>query len=415
MKSFRYVARDLSGNRKDGVKQAGNSNSVLNWLRDEGFTPISVTEVSAGASSAGGSKSSSSRKKTKRPSRSSRRKRIKSADLSALCWQLTTMVEGGIPITGALETIAEDIENLQLQTVLQKVLEKMHKGETFSGSLAKFPKVFNQLACAIILAGETGGNLPQSLHRLAEYFDNRDKLARKVQGAMAYPAFVLFFIIAIVIFIMAFIIPRFTIIFDQMKGDLPGFTRGFMGFYNVVRDNAIYIIVGVVLIIFSCIIINKTKKGHYLFSRFALAFPLLGKVLSQAFVTVFCKTMSTLIAAGVSVLEIFDILLAMTNNDVIRDAIIQTREQIIEGENISSSLSTSGFFPNMVVKMIQVGEESGSLSTVLDRTAAYYERKVDSMINTLMSLLEPIMIVTVGGIVLVVVLALYLPIFSMSG
>lgn len=421
MKSFRYVARDLSGNRKDGVKQAGNSNNILNWLRDEGLTPVSVTEVSAGAAGASGSKksgsksgskSSSSSKKTKS---SSNRKRIKSADLSALCWQLTTMVEGGIPITGALETIAEDVENLQLQTVLQQVLEKMHKGETFSGSLAQFPKIFNQLACAIILAGETGGNLPKSLHRLAEYFDNRDKLARKVQGAMAYPAFVLFFIVAIVVFIMAFIIPRFTIIFDQMKGDLPGFTKGFMGFYNVVRDNVVYIIVGVVLLIVACIVINKTKKGHYFFSRFALAFPLLGKVLSQAFVTVFCKTMSTLIAAGVSVLEIFDILLVMTNNDVIKDAIIQTRAQIVEGANISSSLSTSGFFPNMVVKMIQVGEESGSLSTVLDRTAAYYERKVDSMINTLMSLLEPIMIVTVGGIVLVVVLALYLPIFSMSG
>ena len=414
MKSFRYVARDLSGNRKDGVKQAGNSNSVLNWLRDEGFTPVSVTEVSAGATGAGGSKSSSSSSSKKTKSKS-HRKRIKSADLSALCWQLTTMVEGGIPITGALETIAEDVENLQLQTVLRQVLEKMHKGETFSSSLAQFPKVFNQLACAIILAGETGGNLPKSLHRLAEYFDNRDKLARKVQGAMAYPAFVLFFIIAIVVFIMAFIIPRFTIIFDQMKGDLPGFTRGFMGFYNVIRDNAIYIIVGVVLTVVACIVINKTKKGHYLFSRFALAFPLLGNVLSQAFVTIFCKTMSTLIEAGVSVLEIFDIILAMTNNDVIKDAIIQTREQIVEGANISSSLSTSGFFPNMVVKMIQVGEESGSLSTVLDRTAAYYERKVDSMINTLMSLLEPIMIVTVGGIVLVVVLALYLPIFSMSG
>ena len=405
MKSFRYVARDLSGNRKDGTKQAQSPNDILNWLREEGFTPVSVTEVST---------STTSSKKGKGKG-TSRRKRIKSANLSALCWQLTTMVEGGIPITAAIETIAEDVDNLHLQEILQQVLDKMHKGETFSSSLAQYPKVFNQLACAIILAGETGGNLPQSLRRLAEYFDNRDKLAKKVQGAMAYPAFVLFFIIAIVVFIMAFIIPRFTIIFDQMKGELPGFTKGFMGFYNVVRDNVFYIIGGVVLIIVSCIIINKTKKGHYLFSRFALAFPLLGKVLSQAFVTVFCKTMSTLIAAGVSVLEVFDILLAMTNNDIIRDAIIQTRAQIVEGENISSSLSTSGFFPNMVVKMIQVGEESGSLSTVLDRTAAYYERKVDSMINTLMSLLEPIMIVTVGGIVLIVVLALYLPIFSMSG
>ena len=142
--------------------------------------------------------------------------------------------------------------------------------------------------------------------------------------------------------------------------------------------------------------------------------PLLGKILSQAFVATFCKTMSTLISAGVSVLEVFDILSVMTNNDIIKDAIIRTREQIVEGSNISLSLAASGFFPNMVVKMIQVGEESGSLSKVLDRTSDYYERKVDSTITTVMALLEPIMIVTVGAIVLVVVLALYLPIFTMS-
>jgi type IV pilus assembly protein PilC len=400
MKSYKYIARDASGQRKQGLKQAACSNDVLAYLREQGFTPVSVNETS---------------KNVKQTQRASRRKRVKSADLGALCWQLTTMVEGGIPITAALETISEDIENSQLREVLQHVLEKMHQGETFSGSISEFPKVFNQLSCAMILAGETGGNMPEALRRLAEYFDNRDKLTKKVKGAMAYPVFVLGFIILIVIFIMAFIIPRFSVIFDQIKGGLPAFTQAFMGFYDMVRYNLVYIIGSIAVLVISAVLAyTRTKKGHYIFSKIALGLPLLGKISSQAFVATFCRTMSTLIAAGVSVLEVFDILSVMTNNDIIKAAIARTREQIVEGSNISSSLAASGFFPNMVVKMIQVGEESGSLSKVLDRTSDYYERKVDATITTVMGLLEPIMIVTVGGIVLVVVLALYLPIFSMS-
>jgi len=399
MKSYKYIARDLAGVRKEGFLQAAYPNDVLSWLREQGFTPISVNEMSVSPE--------------KNP-RTPHRRRIKSADLAALCWQLNTMVDGGIPITTALEAIGEDIENLQIQQILQQILEKMQKGQTLSDCLSEYPKVFNQLSCAMILAGETGGNLADALQRLAEYFDNRDKLAKKVKGAMAYPVFVFTFIILIVIFIMAFVVPRFRTMFDQMGAELPAFTRAFMGVYDMLRYNLIYIIGSVLLIITSAVLASKTKKGHYLFSRIALAIPLFGKVLSQAFVATFCKTMSTLIAAGVSVLEVFDILSTMSGNDIIKSAIAQTRERIVGGSNISVSMAETGFFPNMLVKMMQVGEESGSLPKVLDRTAIYYERKVDSLITTLMSLLEPIMIVVVGAVVLVVVLALYLPIFTMS-
>jgi type IV pilus assembly protein PilC len=399
MKSYRYIARDSSGQRKDGVKQASSSNDVIGWLREQEFTPVSVGEIA---------------EKIKQTKKKFRSKRIKSADMGALCWQLTTMVEGGISVTTALETIGEDIGNPRLQHVLQQVLEKMQKGETFSNSISEFPKVFNKLSCALVLAGETGGNLPEALRRLAVYFDNRDKLTKKVKSAMAYPVFVLSFIVVIVIFIMAFIVPRFTMIFDQIGGKLPGFTRAFMAFYDMLRFNLLYIIGSVLVLIVLGVVTAKTEKGHYLFSKITLGLPLLGKIFSQAFVAMFCRTMSTLIAAGVSVLEVFDILSVMTNNDIIKAAIMRTREKIVEGANVSLSLAASGFFPNMVVKMIQVGEESGSLSKVLDRTSDYYERKVDATITTVMGLLEPIMIVTVGAIVLVVVLALYLPIFSMS-
>ena len=399
VKRYQYIARDLSGVRKEGFSQAATATDVLNWLREQGFTPVSVDEVAVDAQ--------------RRPRRA-RRKRIKSADLSALCWQLTTMVEGGIPITSGLEIIAEDIENAQLKEILEQLSQKMQTGETFSDSIAEFPRVFNKLSRAIILAGETGGSLPTALKRVAEYFDNRDKLARKLKGAMAYPIFVFVFIVLIVAFMMTFIIPRFTVIFDQFGGELPAFTRGFMGVYDVVRTNILYIIGSVFVLIVLGVFTSRTKQGHYAFSRIALALPLLGSIFRQAFVAMFCRTMSTLLGSGVSVLEVFDILSEMTNNDIIKDAIIRTKARIVEGSSVSLSLASAGFFPNMVVKMIQVGEESGSLTRVLDRTAGYYERRVDSSITTVMALLEPVMILTVGAIVLTVVLALYLPIFSMS-
>jgi type IV pilus assembly protein PilC len=400
MKSFAYIARDVTGMRMEGLKQAGCSADVLGWLREQGFTPVSVKEISAATTQV--------RKKA-------RKKRIKSADLSALCWQLTTMVEGGIPITTALETVSDDIENIQLRNVLHQILENVKRGENLSDSIAKFPGVFNKLSRAMILAGEAGGDLASALHRLAEYYENKDKLAKKVKGAMSYPIFVFAFIVMIVVAIMTFIIPRFRSIFDQLGNELPAFTQAFMSFYDILRFNLVYIIAAVLLIIICLVLLcTRTKKGHYIFSRFILALPLFGKIYKHAFVATFCRTMSTLLSAGVSVLEVFNILSTMTNNDIVENAVTSSKENIVQGQNVSVSVSTSGFFPNLVIKMIQVGEESGSLSNVLERTADYYERKVDASITSLMSLLEPVMIVTVGAIVSVVLLALYLPIFTMS-
>ncbi len=400
MSTYKYVARDFTGSRKEGVRQATSAGDVLSWLREQGYTPVSVDAL---------------QEVVKRRQRSiGRRKRIRSADLAALCWQLTTMVEGGIPITSALETISDDVDNARLQQILKQVLEKMHRGQPFSESLAEYPKVFNPLTIAMVMAGEAGGALPQTLRRLAEYFDERDKLRKKIVTAMAYPIFVFALIIGIVMFIMTFIIPRFRKMFDQFGGTLPAFTRGFMKFYDVVKFNIHYIAGVLVLSIIVLSLVNKTRRGHWTFSKLVLDVPLFGKIVSQGFVATFCRTMSTLIGAGVSVLEVFDILAGMTNNDVIKAAVTRTRERIVEGSNLSLSLASSGFFPNLVVKMMQVGEESGALSRVLERTADYYERKVDAAVKTMISLLEPIMIVTVGGIVLVVVLALYLPIFSMK-
>jgi len=204
-------------------------------------------------------------------------------------------------------------------------------------------------------------------------------------------------------------------VFKQLGGQLPAFTRGFMGVYNFICHNLVFIAIGFFLLVAAAVLTSRTRKGHYMFSRISLAMPLFGKLFRQAFAATFCKTMATLLAAGVSVLEVFDILCEMTANDVIKSAITQTREHIVGGSNISLSMSVTGFFPNMLVKMVQVGEESGSLPTVLERTSEHYERKIDSTISTMLTLIEPIMIITVGMIVLCVLLALYLPIFTMGG
>ena len=195
---------------------------------------------------------------------------------------------------------------------------------------------------------------------------------------------------------------------------MPAFTRGFMGFYDILAHNILYIIGAIVLFVFSISIFNKTKSGHLFFSKFILKMPLFGKLFSHAFIVTFCRTMATLLSSGASVLEVFNILVGMTSNDVIRDAIIRTKEYVVGGSNISKSMASAGFFPNMIVKMIQVGEESGSLPAVLERASQHYERKVDSLVTSMTSLLEPVMIVSVGAIVSVVVIALYLPIFTMS-
>ena len=399
MKSYQYVARNSTGVRREGLTQALTANDVLSWLREQGFTPISINEIATAA------------QKRRMPYH----RRIKSADLSAFCWQLTTMLEGGIPITTALDTIAEDIENLQLRYVLADVSDKVKKGQPFSEGAAAFPKVFNPLCRAIILSGEISGNLADAAKKLAVYFDSRDKLARKIKGAMAYPIFVCCFIVLIVVAIMTFIIPRFRVMFEQLGGQLPAFTRGFMGIYDFICRNLVFIVGGFFLLVVAAVLTSRTKKGHYMFSRISLAMPLFGKLFRQAFAATFCKTMATLLEAGVSVLEVFDILCEMTANDVIKSAIVRTRELVVSGSNISLSMSATGFFSNMLVKMVQVGEESGSLPTVLERTSEHYERKIDSTVSTMLTLIEPILIITVGAIVLVVLLAMYLPIFTMGG
>jgi type IV pilus assembly protein PilC len=399
--TFRYVARDNTGQIKEGLTKAATESDVLGWLQDQGCTPISVDMITVTA-----------RKKLSMPVF----QRIRSAELAAVFWQMTTMVEGGITIVESLDAIAEDIENTRLQKILEQILEKVERGECISEAMVEFPDVFNKLVCSLIMAGETGGNIALAFRRVAEYFTNRDRLARKVKKAVTYPAFVFGFVVIVVAIIMTVVIPRFTVMFDRFgSGQLPAFTQAFMGVYHVLAANWFYIIGGLLfLIIFMVVFYKYSESFHSLCSSLFLRVPLFGKLIRQAFIASFCRTMSNLLRGGVPVLEAFEILTEMSRNDVINANLRKARENIVSGTSIFLSMATTRFFPNMVIKMVRAGEESGSLWKTLDRTADYYEEKVDALIVTITSLLEPLMIIFVGVIVLVVVLALYLPIFQIS-
>jgi type IV pilus assembly protein PilC len=343
-----------------------------------------------------------------------RYKKVKSMELATFCWQLNTMLSGGLSITVAIQTIADEIANPYFEYILKKMSGQIEKGMSFTDCVRQYPKVFGKLCCAIIMAGETGGSLTASLERLAEHYENRDKLIRKVRGAMAYPAFVVGFIIVIVIVLMTLIIPRFSLMFEEFNGELPAFTRGFMAVYNAIATHTLHILVTTAGLTAGLMAYIKTKKGHEKFCQFMLSVPVFGKIILMSFVAMFCKTLGTLIGAGVSMLDAFSILAEMTNNDLLRRGVLQTREKMSEGKNISQSMDEVGFFPGVAVKMAQIGENSGSLSSVMEKTSEYYEKKVDGLVSMMLGMLEPILIISVGGIVLVVILAMYLPIFSMS-
>jgi type IV pilus assembly protein PilC len=399
--TFKYVARDYSGQIKEGMTKAASETDVLGWLRDQDCTPVSVDAISE-----------DTKKKLHMPAF----RRIHSAELAAVFWQLTTMVEGGITIVESLDAIAEDLENERLQKILRQMLEKVERGKNFSDTMMEYPDVFNKLVCSLVIAGETGGNIAAAFHRVAEYYTDRDRLARKVKKAMAYPAFVFGFVVVVVTIIMTLVIPRFTAMFERFgEGNLPAFTQLFIGVYNILAADWYYILGAVILfIILSVVLYKNSAVVHSFWSRLFLRVPLFGKLIKQAFIASFCRTMSNLLRGGVPVLESFDILTEITANDVINKTLKKTRESIVSGTSIFLSMETTNFFPNMVIKMVRAGEESGSLWKTLNRTADYYEEKVDALIATITSLLEPIMIIIVGIIVLIVVLALYLPIFQIS-
>ncbi len=341
--------------------------------------------------------------------------KVKAKDLILFTRQFSTMIDAGLPLMQGLEILAEQCENPTFKKILKQIKNDVEGGSTFSDSLQKHPKVYDKLYCNLVAAGELGGILDTILQRLAAYIEKNAKLVSKVKGAMVYPTVVAVIAVVVVLVMLIFVIPVFAEMFESFGGELPGLTQMVMNMSTFLRQHwwKIGLVAGALGYIF--VRLKKTERGEYLWDRFMLRVPVIGSLLRRVAVAKFTRTLGTMLSSGVPILDGLDIVAKTAGNRIVEDAINETRLSISEGKNIAEPMMESGVFPPMVCQMIAVGESTGALDAMLGKIADFYEEEVDQAVETLTSMIEPLMMVVLGGTVGTMLIAMYLPIFKIAG
>jgi type IV pilus assembly protein PilC len=338
---------------------------------------------------------------------------VKTKDLAIFTRQFATMINAGLPLVQCLDTLSKQTTKPVFKDVISKVMKDVEGGGTLAESLGKHKNVFQDLYVHMVAAGEAGGILDVILQRLATFLEKMDALKRKVKTAMTYPTVVMTVAIGATVFMLVFIIPTFAKMFKDFGGVLPMPTRIVLGVSDFLRSQW-WLLVGVIVgTVFAFKRYVATEAGRLKVDGILLNFPAIGDILRKASVARFTRTLGTLISSGVPILEGLNITAKTAGNMVVHNAVLATRASISEGETIAEPLRQSGVFPPMVVQMIAIGEETGALDEMLNKIADFYEDEVDSSVEALTSIIEPVMIVFMGGVVGAMVIAMYLPIFKM--
>ena len=340
--------------------------------------------------------------------------KIKHKDIIIFCRQFSTMIDAGLPIIQCLDILYAQHENKTFKNMLKEIKQNVESGQTFAEALKKHPKQFDDLFINMISAGEAGGVLDTILRRLSAYMEKAAKLKAKIKGAMTYPIVTLVIAIIVVGIIMVFVIPVFEEMFEGMGGALPVPTQIVVNISRFVKSNILYIIVGMALAIFAIRKFYKTERGKTLMDDLFLKLPLFGALIRKAAVSKFTRTMGTMLASGVSILDALDVVAKTAGNKTIEKAVYETRSAIAEGRTMSDPLTESGIFPSMVCQMIAVGESTGALDTMLTKIADFYDEEVDQAVENITSLIEPFMLVFLGVVIGGLVVSMYLPIFKMA-
>jgi type IV pilus assembly protein PilC len=398
MATFAYEGRTRGGELKRGTVDAANEEMALARLRADQISPTKVKKKVVGLS--GLSFGSG----------------VTEKDMVVFTRQFATMIDAGLPLVQCLDILSTQAENKKFGRVLGDVKVHVESGSTFSEALRRHPKVFDELYVNLIAAGEIGGILDTILARLGNYIEKAMKLKRQVRGAMVYPAAIMGVAIIVVAVLLGKVIPVFQQMFREMKaGALPAPTQvviniseGFIRFWYLFVGGGIAFFVGFTMLL-------RNEKGRFAFDTFILKVPLIGNVLRKVVVARFTRTLGTLLAAGVPILDALDIVAKTAGNKVVTKAIYFARQKISEGKDMASPLAETGVFPPMVVQMIGVGEQTGAMDTMLQKIADFYEDEVDVAVSALTSMLEPIMMVFLGVIVGGLIIAMYLPIFELAG
>jgi len=342
-------------------------------------------------------------------------KGVTQKDIVIFTRQLSTMIDAGLPLIQGLEVLASQQENETFKKILLDTKSDVEGGSTFADAMKKHPKQFDRLFCNMIAAGEMGGMLDDVLKRLADYMEKALRLKRKVKGALTYPIIVLAISALVLGIILIFVIPVFEKMFADFGSNLPIPTQMVVNLSNFVQSYFLVMIGVVVVMVFLFKKYYKTEKGKRVVDRLILKFPVFGPLLRKVAVAKLTRTLGTLIDSGVPILEALNVAAGTAGNKVVEEAIYSVRSSVSKGRTIAQPLGESGIFPAMVVQMISVGETTGALDQMLNKIADFYDDEVETAVDALTTMIEPFMIVFLGGTVGSIIIAMYLPIFKMAG
>jgi type IV pilus assembly protein PilC len=398
MAVFTYDAINAQGLELSGVVHAPDLGSAREQLQARGLLPQSLREkAAAGEQSA-----------------RTTFKKVKPKSLQVFSRQLATMIEAGVSIVAALVTLEEQTEDKYLKEVITDVRSDVESGVVLSRALARHPKVFNRLFVAMVEAGESSGTLDTVLDRVATQIEKETKIKRRVKSAMVYPSVVITFATLVLIFMLLFIVPVFVKVFDELNGQLPTPTRIVMGASNGLRDYWYLIFPSIGFGIYLLRRLKNTEQGRQRWDRIKLKIPMkIGDVVQKVALARFSRTLATLIGAGVDIITALEITGATAGNYVVEEALVVARERVHEGLPISQPLADDPIFPPMVSQMVRIGEETGELDKMLGKVADFYEDEVDASIQSLTSIIEPILMIGVGAMVGTIVISMYLPMFKL--
>lgn len=406
MPNFAYVARGADGKTVQGSAEALHAAALRERLTQQGLTITSIKE-----------------KKKKADMNSAidinipmldRFQRVKRTDLSIFCRQFSTMIDAGVSLVRCLDVLAEQSQSPKLRRIIADLRFEVESGNSLSKAMSKYPTVFDNLFVGLIRAGEVGGVLEEALQRLSIFLEKDVELNRKVKSAMTYPTIVTFVAIGIVLFLTMRIIPEFAKMFrDLGLKDLPWMTQFLVDFSDFMVHKFWMMALGVFAFWVAFKMFVRTRFGRRAYDRFRLKVPVFGKLNHKVTLARFSRTLATLLASGVPILQAMETVAGAVGNEIIADAILDARARVREGDVISEPLRKSKMFPPMVVHMVAIGQESGSLDTMLSKIADFYDGEVDAAIAALTSAIEPVLIVFLGFIVGFIVIAMFLPLVNL--
>lgn len=424
MAKFRFKAVDSQGKEVLSTVEAESQSAAIEKIRAMRLTPKAIGVVpDEGSEAAAAAAAAQAKPKRKGGGNISikmpkfLRGGVKTKDLMVFTRQLATLVDAGLPLLRGLRVLHRQCQNEVLKEALAGMIETVETGNTFSESLANYPKIFNHLYVNMVKAGEAGGVLETVLNRLAEFMEKAEKIKNKVKGAMTYPIVVLIAAVGIVVFLMLAVIPKFQQIFDDLMGGegMPALTSFVIGLSEWVQQYWLFLLAGIVGAVVLFKIFSKTPLGAQVNDRIALRAPVFGQLTQKTIVARLTRTLGTLLSSGVPVLQALSIVKDTTGNLLMAKALQAVHDSVKEGEGMTAPLGACGEFPPMVVSMVEVGEETGALPEMLIRVANTYDDEVDNAVAAMTSIIEPIMIIFLAVVVGGIVIAMFMPLISIIG